>query len=120
MTEYPITFSEFKNWLETKSPTEIVGRRLCPDDCPLQRCASELLDKRVIVGRGVMFVDDELFNPPGWATAFVLGVDQPGSYGSNVTARTALRLLGRVEASTLPDDEQDAEALRLESEVVRG
>ena len=30
MTEYPITFSEFKNWLETKSPTEIVGRRLFP------------------------------------------------------------------------------------------
>ena len=121
--QYPITLSEFKDWLETKRPTALVGFRASLTGCPI---GSYIESRGEAASVGTVFIItgyDEgatLFREtPAWAATFIEVVDGSGEPFAGVQARTALRLLGRVADATLPP-EDDAERLRLETEVVRG
>lgn len=115
MTEYPITIAEFRAWLETKRPTEIVGGRRNGFACPIARYL-------VARGDGTVYVDTiEIASfsgvclTPAWVAGFARQVDDGREF--LIRARTALRLLDRVAHATLPA-EDDAERLALEMEVV--
>lgn len=123
--QYPITLSEFREWLKTKRPTAFVGRRGDPLCCPGASYLKARGDEFPCVGR--WWVTRGLrgkrgyreYRAPAWLGLFTELVDKSDDKPSRVTARTALRLLDRAAHASIPEDEDDQERRQLESEAVR-
>ena len=93
--QYPITLAEFRAWLETKRPEAFVGVRNLPFSCPIAEYLMARGDGPVGVF-GHRIADKQ---SPRWAEQFVSLTDG-GTTFARVQARTALRLLDRVEVAS--------------------
>lgn len=119
--QYPITLAEFREWLETKRPRAVVGKRWFPNSCPIARYIKARGDHKYPEVNALTIWAGKKYRTPSWAAEFVVLVDE-GRYGGRqvaIQARTALRLLDRAAHATLPEDEVDQERRQLESEAVR-
>ena len=115
--QYPITLAEFRAWLETKRPGEIVGVRRSSVRNPIARYLLYRGDARPSVGKTHIGLLGKVYLTPTWATRYLYDVDGSSVRFESVTARTALRLLDRVAHASLPA-EDDWERTALESEAV--
>ena len=99
MEELVLKRAQFKKWLESKKPGEVVGERGLPYSCPV---ANYLRVKGGYIHPAVSSMNirwgDEMHregaDSPRWASLFVRAVDGglPTPTG-NITARRALKVL---------------------------
>lgn len=103
-TNYPLTIEEFRTWLESKNETEIVGKRVLSDSCPLAnallQCTYVEEGTQVEVGYRFTVVDPYFisetlrFENPEWVRKFVSKIDDTLSdEEKSVTAKEALEVL---------------------------
>jgi len=102
MTIYPLTFVEFKTWLESKKEDAIVGRIKDGNRCPIARALKENNRLRLV------FVDDidtqisyERIINPLWVHYFTRGVDSNWQTEKVVTAKKALEVLNNLYICTV-------------------
>lgn len=102
-----ITKANLRRWLEQKRPTEIVGIRSDPCDCPVSwylhsggRYTAIFVDPDTIMYQ--VNTSHPLLQPlgtyqnPFWLQRFIERIDRSGTKQTGVRARTALRLLEQV------------------------
>lgn len=72
--EYPLTLDEFKQVLEIKLKSEVVGEVGRSNSCPI---ANVLKEKGVdaCVGNRITITDDKSFDNPEWVTKFTIEID---------------------------------------------
>ena len=99
ITTYPLTFVEFKSWLESKEENEVVGRLKDGNHCPIARVLKE--------NNRLVFVDDidtqighERVMNPLWVHYFTRKVDSNWQTEKVVTAKRALEVLNNLHICT--------------------
>jgi hypothetical protein len=83
---------DFDRWLRAAIQDQIVGTPQS-GDCPLSRWLSNLHRQTVEVTPEAIWIGGVGYETPDWMRAFMLAVND---WGKPVTARVALRILGRV------------------------
>ena len=104
-TEAPeLRAEEFRAWLASKKPREIVGERAQCTTCPVARYAHETLDvEDAWVGRALWWTVGPKENDPGhdlpsWVMDFTCQSDRGFKRWPHITAGRALRILDAVLA----------------------
>lgn len=99
--------TEFRGWLRSKHPGEVVGKTILPMSCPIAQWINEvaLKDRESIVvglydfdisGGGDIFYWNLYFNMPEWAFRVIKNVDKNSSRGTLVFAAEIDRMLDNV------------------------
>lgn len=102
MTNYPLTLEEFRDWLKSKNPEEIVGWQGGCHCCPVFKCLKDKGKEVYSVNYETTFFlyrSDFLLNPE-WVKSFINKVDdssiiplKQGEMNASITAQQALKVL---------------------------
>ncbi len=93
--EYPIDEKQFKTWLESKEPWEIVGEAHKPCGCPIANFLRDRGEEVHVGGNAVynLTCEVELGLLPEWAQDFISNIDSKFFSPSVVRAAKALEYL---------------------------
>jgi hypothetical protein len=99
---YPVTFFDFKEWLDSKSANDVVGEALTCDQCPLARLLTDKGHQEVEVYPLRSYVDSIKYDKnPGWVYDFVKKVDTDKQVGEQITAGECLKILNNLYICTV-------------------
>lgn len=94
MTNFP-TASEFRAWLETQPPRQVIAQNWGMSDCPLAKCVRERVPVADIAS-GAWWVGDRWQALPKYASQFVDQLENHDHLGRSITVRGCLAILRRV------------------------
>lgn len=110
-----LTVKNFRAWLQSKKPDDVVGRICSCGSCPIALFAvsdkppgtlAEVSDIQIAVGTGLK---REVYSTPTWAASFIYSVDRLRGT-TYCTARQALEVLNIIDRNVLDTDALDAVA----------
>ena len=85
---YPVTFFDFKTWLDSKSLNEVVGEALICGHCPLARLLTDKGYQGVEIYPVRSYIDSTKYTKnPSWVYDFVKQVDKDKQVGEQITAK---------------------------------
>lgn len=85
------SYGEFKTWLESRNPDEIIGKANSPTQCPLSTCTGLSIGNDVYHEKESYSVKCSL---PLWASKFVQLIDDTEK--KEITVRDALSILNKI------------------------
>lgn len=103
---YRMDVQDFRAWLASRPPYEVVGKAACENGCPIARWMADFYHQAFgVTGSWVYDADGVSFSAPLWVVSFVVALDALyDSHPSTVSAESALRILDEVlvEVSCAP------------------
>lgn len=92
-----LDYNEFKTWLESKSPKDIVGHAGSAGDCPVTQYLKHAGHKNASVEPLSYCLDEQnQISSPEWVWWFVCGIDRLDDMIPEITADYALYILGKI------------------------
>lgn len=100
--DYPVTFTDFKFWLDSKNTDDIVGDALTCGHCPIARLLLDKGHSEVEVYAMVSYISSVNYDEnPGWVYNFVKEIDKNRQVGEQITVKDCLKIVNNLYICTV-------------------
>jgi hypothetical protein len=100
--EYPVTFFDFKSWLESQNKHKIVGEAAVCSHCPVATFLKEEgYNQDIVIYSDRTYISNKKFENPEWVKEFVSKVDIGRLVGTLISAEDALEIVSNLYICTV-------------------
>lgn len=100
--EYPVTFFDFKSWLDSRDTNDVVGEAVICGHCPVASFLREKGYQEVSIYSTKSYINSTKYeNNPSWVTAFVEEIDRDKPVGRPITVKECLKVVNNFSYCTV-------------------